>query len=808
MNIEHRSLRSLEWDKLTSYLALAAETAEGQKLCADLVPSHDSGLALAEHLLSESEEALALINNRSEFNLTRVGNIRESLGLLKAGAVLSALDIGRVGAMLTVSKQVRASLNLLTAEHFPYLRPFSSRLVAFDKTTAAINQAIEYDTVKDEASSALRSLRREKLKLENSVKDELNRFIQSQAGSKALQEPIYTMRGGRYVLPVMANMRYSVEGIVHDASQSGLTVYLEPMAVVELANQIRIKEAAIESEISRILKELCDLLSQDIDSITEAYQALIELDCIMARGRLAAKYNGAKPELTKEPVLFLEGARHPLLILQNKKDQEVIANDIRLSGKERTLVITGPNTGGKTVLLKLIGLTALMLRAGLLLPVKPGSRASLFPLICADIGDEQSIEQSLSTFSAHMQNVVEIVDRASPGMLVLLDEVGAGTDPKEGAALARAVLEHLLAHDVVTVATTHLGELKTLAFENPGFVNASFEFDEETLSPTYKLRLGVPGSSKANTIALRLGLALPVVQRARELTEVSAQEFDQILQNLNAKIEAISLQEEQLAQDLAEAARLKAGLEDDRARLKSEREKVKSEVSSELRAELKQAREIVRELTASLQRSPSMKAVQKTASELKALEATVSFLQERQKPAHSGGSELGVGRRVKILSLNQIGHINELVASASGQIERAFVQVGSMKIKVAPDDLLVLDQVRSAAKTNKTAKDSKVPVGSKKAPQYNDPAVFVRTMSNTLDLRGQRVDAALSQTEAFIDQCSVQRISPLMIIHGHGTGAVKSAVRDFLKNCGYPARFRPGENYEGGDGVTVVELGD
>jgi DNA mismatch repair protein MutS2 len=804
VSIEHRSLRSLEWDKLTSYLALAAETAEGQKLCADLVPSHDTGLALAEHLLGESEEALALINNRSEFNLTRVGNIRESLGLLKAGAVLSALDIGRVGAMLTVSKQVRASLNLLTAEHFPYLRPFSSRLVAFDKTTAAINQAIEYDTVKDEASSALRSLRREKLKLENSVKDELNRFIQSQAGSKALQEPIYTMRGGRYVLPVMANMRYSLEGIVHDASQSGLTVYLEPMAVVELSNQIRIKEAAIESEISRILKELCDLLSQEIDSIAEAYQALVELDCIMARGRLAAKYNGTKPELTHEPVLFLEGARHPLLVLQNKKDQEVIANDIRLSGKERTLVITGPNTGGKTVLLKLIGLTALMLRAGLLLPVKPGSRASLFPVICADIGDEQSIEQSLSTFSAHMQNVVEIVDRASPGMLVLLDEVGAGTDPKEGAALARAVLEHLLAHDVVTVATTHLGELKTLAFENPGFVNASFEFDEDTLSPTYKLRLGVPGSSKANTIALRLGLAPLVVQRARQLTEVSAQEFDQILQNLNAKIEAISLQEEQLALELAEAARLKAGLEDDRARLKSEREKVRSEVSSELRSELKQAREIVRELTASLQRSPSMKAVQKTASELKALEATVSFLQERQKPAHSG-PELAVGMRVKILSLNQIGHINELAAGGSGQIERVLVQVGVMKIKVAPDDLLVLDQVRSAAKTNK---DSKAPVGSKKAPQYNDPAVFVRTMSNTLDLRGQRVDAALSQTEAFIDQCSVQRISPLMIIHGHGTGAVKSAVRDFLKSCGYPARFRPGENYEGGDGVTVVELGD
>lgn len=802
MSIEHRSLRSLEWDKLTSYLAALAETPEGRELCAALEPTVDTEIALAELLLGESEEALAMINNRSEISLNRVGNIRECLGLLKAGAVLSALDIARVGAMLAVSKQVRGSLNLLSVEQFPCLRPYSSRLVALDKTVAAIEQAIDHDTVKDEASGILRSLRREKLKLENAVKDELNKIIQSQTGSKALQEPIYTMRGGRYVLPVMANMRYSLDGIVHDASQSGLTVYLEPMVVVELSNQIRIKEAAIEAEVQRILQELCQLIVLDIDAIMESYQTLIELDCIMARARLAAKYNGVKPELTGEPVLQLEGARHPLLVLQNKKDHSVIANDIRLNEGERTLVITGPNTGGKTVLLKLIGLTALMLRSGLLIPVKHGSRASLFPVICADIGDEQSIEQSLSTFSAHMQNVVEIVDRAGPGMLVLLDEVGAGTDPKEGAALARAVLEHLLDRGVVTVATTHLGELKTLAFENSGFVNASFEFDEETLSPTYKLRLGVPGSSKANTIALRLGLAPAVVARARRLTEVSEQEFEQILKTLNDKIQAVSEQEEQLQASLYDAARLKADMQKEEERLKAEREKLKHEVSSELKGELKAAREIVRELTATLQRNPSMKAVQKTAAELKALEETVSFLKERQKLPASAPS-LGEGMRVKILSLNQTGVVQEILP------DQVVIQVGAMKIRVRPEDLQLLEQSQGRKTSNKGFAQSANKANRNAAlPKYNDPAVFVRTMSNTLDLRGQRVDSALQQTEAFIDQCSLQRISPLMIIHGHGTGAVKSAVRDFLRSCGYPARFRPGETYEGGDGVTVVELGD
>lgn len=837
MSIEQRSLRSLEWDRLTAYLADLAETAEGKELSLKLEPQA-CGRLEAEILLGETDEALALIRNRSEFTLSKVFDLRESLGLLRAGGDLGALELGRVGALLSVSRQVRGSLALL-ADDFPRLKPYGLRLVSLNETAGAIERAIEYDTVRDEASPALRSLRREKIKLEGQVKDELGRIIQSQAGSKALQEPIFTMRGGRYVLPVMSNMRYSIDGIVHDASQSGLTVYLEPMTVVELSNQIRIAEAAVENEIARILRELSALIRKDVEAILNAYDALIELDCIMARGRLADRYDGIKPEISSgsAPRLDLIAVRHPLLVLQNKKGdvrrfsmpardahgpvaiaensgeaksdkaKAVVANDIRLKENEHTLIITGPNTGGKTVFLKLIGLTALMLRAGLLIPAGPGSTASLFNLVCADIGDEQSLEQSLSTFSAHMQNIVEIVDRASPqsGMLVLLDEVGAGTDPKEGAALARAVLEHLSANNVVTVATTHLGELKTLAFENPDFVNASFEFDEESLSPTYKLRLGMPGASKANTIAMRLGLAMSVVERARELTVSGDREFDEILKNLNDKVLSVSEKEDELKLRLEEVDFIKKKTDEERNKLKAERERLKSEVGSEMRAELKEARKIVRELTAELQKNPGMRAAQKTAAELKALEATISFLKERQKPEDGPDpNELAVGRRVKIISLNQTGHIQELGVS---QGQPVFVRVGAMKIKVAPDDLRLLDNVKPSGRsqvkkvqTNEKRDNSKT--------TYNDPQVFVRTMNNTLDLRGQRVDQALLKVEAFVDECSVHHVSPLMIIHGHGTGAIKSAVRDFLKSCRYPSRFRPGETYEGGDGVTVVELGE
>jgi DNA mismatch repair protein MutS2 len=823
VSIEQRSLRSLEWERLTTYLAEQNETAEGARRSLQLVPSLgldfdlDSEISRAQILLDQTEEACALISSRTAFSLAKLSDVRESIALLRAGAVITASELARVKALLIVARSVRASLALLVPAQFPHLYRFVSSLVALPKQIDAIDFAIDdFGSVKDTASTLLRSLRRERHKLDQHIKDELSRIIQSQSGTKALQEPIYTVRGGRFVLPVMANMRSLLDGIVHDASQSGMTVYVEPITVVELSNQTRIKDSAIESEIERIVVELCDQLRPFADQIADCYSALIDLDCIMARGRLSLLYSGIKPALSNQPMIELRGARHPLLLLQNRQNQEkiVIENTVLMQEGERTLVITGPNTGGKTVLLKLIGIYSLMLRCGLLVPAKNGSKTALFPLVCADIGDEQSLEQSLSTFSAHMKNVVEIVNTAKRGMLVLLDEIGAGTDPKEGAALARAILEHLLERDVVTIATTHLGELKMLAYTNSGFVNGSFEFDEATLSPTYKLRLGVPGSSKANTIAQRLGLDEAVVARARQLTVASEHELEQIIENLNSRLAQVDERQEQLSQlqENLEAKQVK--LEQKEEKLLIEQEKVRGRMASELEEELKCAREIMKEMIAGLQREPSIKAAQKTAAELEALKATVSFLQERQKiiPKGPDPNVLTVGMTVRLKSLNSSGIVQEVIYSDKQQlkIDRVMVQVGPLKVKVAPTDLEVRGtaKVKAGHQSISMSAKSKSKKNSANSIQYNDPAVFVRTQSNTIDLRGKRADDAYGLVEQFVDSCALNRVSPLMIIHGHGTGAIKSVVREFLSSCRYANRQRSGETFEGGDGVTIVELGE
>lgn len=851
MNIEQRTLRSLEWERLTTYLAEQAETPEGKQRARDLVPpafdpyaGSAQALKDAQKLLDQTEEAAALISSRTAFTLAKLADVRESLSFLRAGAVVSAMELARIKILLVVAKQVRGSLSLLTRDQFPHLLAFVEKLVQMPRQIEAIDFAIDdFGNVKDSASPALKSLRKERLKLDSSIKDELNRIIQSQAGSKALQEPIYTMRDGRYVVPVMSNMRYMLDGIVHDASQSGLTVYVEPLAVVELSNQTRIKDAAIEEEIERIVSALCSSLTPFADAMSGAYKACIELDSIMARARLSLSYSGVKPEISSSGAIELRGARHPLLILQAQRVDaqadlsKIVENTVVMREDERTLIITGPNTGGKTVLLKLIGLYAFMLRCGLLLPVRSGSSTPLFNTICADIGDEQSLEQSLSTFSAHMKNVVEIVNSARPGMLVLLDEIGAGTDPKEGAALARAVLEHLTDCGVATVATTHLGELKMLAYSDSRFVNGSFEFDDSTFSPTYRLRLGIPGSSRANIIAQRLGLDDKVVARARDLTEKVEHDLERIIDNLNQKLAQVDEQQRALDRRSDHLGVIEQKLDAREEKIALEQERVRVKLAAEMEEELKAAREILKEMIASLQREPSIKAAQKTGAELEALKATISFLQERQKvaPKAESGPAIAEGMTVRLKSLNNSGIVQEIIYrdKEQSQIDKVLVQVGPLKVKVAPEDLeirgsaKVKDYARRSNKAGqagvshgrRSGKDDYDPVAARAgkfgeaakstaAPQYNDPAVFVRTSSNTIDLRGKRADEAAIQVEEFVDYCANHSISPLMIIHGHGTGALKTIVRQFLSSARYANRQRSGETYEGGDGVTIVELGE
>ena len=425
--LEDRTLRALEWERLLAYLAGEAESFAGQTLAAALVP--EQARAVVQLLLEQTEEARVLEDNAQGFALSGLLEVDASLERLCAGSVLGAREIFDIKEVLKISARVKNSLGLLEEAHFPRLKIFEDRLISLKEIVRELEASVEAAGVKDSASTTLAILRRDRLRLDGAVKEELGRIIQSHAGGKVLQEPLYTVRSGRFVLPVVASMRYALDGIVHDASQSGLTIYVEPLSVMELSNKARIKDSEIEREIERILNALSDTLRPHGRAAIDAYQAMAELDLIFAKARLGIRYDGIKAELSADHSFKLVAARHPLLTLQNKRakpPKPVIASDVELGAGAYTLVITGPNTGGKTVLLKLIGLTALMVRAGLLIPAKAGSSVALFDLVCADIGDEQSLEQSLSTFSAHMKNIVEIVDSAKPGMLVLLDEVGAG----------------------------------------------------------------------------------------------------------------------------------------------------------------------------------------------------------------------------------------------------------------------------------------------------------------------------------------------------------------------------------------------
>lgn len=804
MNIQERSLRSLEWDRLIQELSLLAETDAGRLRLLALAPEQESvPLAVARVLLAETTEAKAIITGRGEPALGGLNTSFESLDSLAVGARLSAPELINLEKLLRISRLTRSSFNLLAPESFPCLKPIAELLFARPVLEKDITLALEPDgTVKDSASHLLQRLRQDVRGLEERVKEELRSLIHRLAGSRALTDELYTMRHGRYVLPVNASMRYQVEGIVHDASGSGLTVYVEPLSVMELSNQIRLKQSEIEAEIERILAALSDSLRPFANNLRESLNSLIELDCIFARGRLAVKMQGESVELTTEPVLELKQARHPLLVLQGG-DRQVVANDVSLGGDRRALIITGPNTGGKTVLIKLVGLSALMVGFGLLPPLGRGSRLGLFDQVLSDIGDDQSIQESLSTFSSHMKNMVEILAAAHSGkrILVLLDEIGAGTDPREGAALSQAILEELQAASATIIASTHLGSLKTLAFRDNSFINGSFEFDEENLKPTYRLKLGVPGQSKATEVAGRLGLTAPVMARAQELLRSEKDGLDKVVEELSLKLSSVKQQELDLQDLRAELEQRLAGLSAREKELDKSRRAVQEEERARLLADFEAARELVRQTVAQLQRQPDLKKAEQARRDLEGIKKALKW-QERE-PLPETAAQIAAGTRVRHLVLNRTGVVLELVG------ETCLLQLGNMKVKARLGEIEPLDKTVSAGRQANAGQAR----GQKHKPAFQaaEPAgvsVFVRTMVNTLDLRGKRVDEALGLLDSFVDGCVLGRISPFMIIHGHGTGAVKSAVRDFLKAARYAIKFRPGEQYEGGDGVTVVEITD
>lgn len=806
MGIEDRTLRSLEWDKLKAFLSQEAETDGGRALSRALEPAET--LAIADVLLNETEEARALIEARSAWALDSLPDLIDVLERLSASAVLSAPELSDLRSAIVLTNTVKRGVSLLAPESFPALRQYLNQLQPADRTLSAINEAIDLQgNVKDDATPQLNSLRKEVRRLDGAIKDELTRIINSSTLAKALQEPIYTQRGGRYVLPVEASKRNVIKGIVHDSSASGLTVYVEPMAVVELANKMRIKESDVEHEIQRILARLSDSAGQELAGIESSYKALVDFDVIFSRARLAIKYGGNKPALVAAPSFEFQEARHPLLVLQRSKGT-VVPNDIKMTEDERTLVITGPNTGGKTVLLKTIGLFSIMVRAGFLLPSGQGATAAFFKDIFADIGDEQSLEQSLSTFSSHMTGIVDIVDRAKSGTLVLLDEIGAGTDPLEGAAIARAVLEHLNQSGAVTVATTHLGELKTLAYNQKGFLNGSLAFDDATLSPTYRLRLGTPGSSKGITIARRLGLSQEVVEAALTHLDRDAQDLDQTIERLEKALLAARVSQEAAEAQLALSMAARSEYERKLEEVTTLSEKERALAANELETELREAKELIRSLIRDLQKQPGLARAQSATAELESLRKQLGWLEPPRSGKDAGEKIFMVGEPVRIVSLNQRGTIESVPEDANEDAQATYVvRAGVMKVKVPASDLERIQGSGGESKVRGNRKRASLS-GRTHAVEAKSRHldVFIRTTSNTLDLRGERVEPGLARLERFLDESVVTGTSPLMIIHGHGTGAMKTAVRDYLAAGQYASSFRPGELHEGGDGVTIVQI--
>jgi DNA mismatch repair protein MutS2 len=805
-DIDSRSLRSLEWERLLAYLSAEARSEWAKERCLNLSGSNDPDQVA--RLLDETDEALSLVTNRAALMSDVVPDLRDILGSVRAQARLLPIDLLAIKSMLTTAKSVKGSLSLLQNDSFPRMLAYLPNLHPVEVLRNEIDRCVDdQGGIKDDASPALRGLRSSVRKLHADIRTTLSRLIHSATVSKALQEPIYTQRGGRYVLPVDVAHRGTVDGIVHDASQSGLTAYVEPMSVVEPTNKIRIKEAEIEREIERITAELCRLAHEHIDALAASFETLTEIDVILAKGRLALKYRGVRPELSNDGSLVLVGASHPLLLLQ--KEREVISNDVRLGGEERTLVITGPNTGGKTVLLKQLGLVALMVRAGLLIAAKSGSKVPIFKKVWADIGDEQSLTQSLSTFSSHMQNIVEVVDTASREMLILLDEIGVGTDPKEGAALARAVLEHLNRSGAITVTTTHYGELKMLAYSEPGFVNGSLEFDETTLSPTYKLRLGVAGSSKGTAIALRLGLDSDVVERAHQLLAGREEELSQAMSELERRTQLVHDREAGLAREEELFGKKKAEFDMASGELLEELEGRRKEYASDLENQYEVALKQIKNLVRELQAAPSLKGAQEAREKLEVIKKELGWTEPLKKVEGPTQEPIREGQEVKVLSLNQIGFVESLAAGESGH-GQATVRLGNMRVKVAVEELRPYQRAANnrSKQPGQRSRGGNMKKTETRVVKTSDKSLdaFIRTSSNTIDLRGERVDAALSKVERFLDTLSIEGISPAMIIHGHGTGAVKSAVRDYLSTCRYINSFKPGELYEGGDGVTIVTM--
>lgn len=790
--MNEKSLKTLEYDKMIGQLAEHASSPMGKELCFKLSPS--VSLMEIRKAQKETSDALTRVFAKGSVSFSGIRDIRGSLLRLKVGSTIGITELLQISALLDVALRVKQYARRESNES-SYDSLDGMFLVI--EPLAPLNQEIRRciiseEEIADDASPALKSIRRN-IKLTNErIHQQLNTMVNSQNIGSKLQDNIVTMRNGRYCLPVKAEYKSQVQGMVHDQSSSGSTLFIEPMAVVKLNNDLRELSGREKEEIEKILANLSNQAAEHTEALQQNLSVLTELDFIFAKAGLSRSYHGSEPIFNENGYINIKKGRHPLL---DKK--KVVPIDIVIGKDYKLLIITGPNTGGKTVSLKTVGLFTLMGQAGLHIPAFDKSELAVFENVYSDIGDEQSIEQSLSTFSSHMTNIVNIIQDSNYQSLVLLDELCAGTDPTEGAALAMAILKNFLIRGVTTMATTHYSELKVFALSTKGACNASCEFDVATLSPTYRLLIGIPGKSNAFAISGKLGLPEFMIEDARKNIDISDQNFEDLLSDLEISRKTIEKEQEAAEAYKKEVAALKEKLETKQENIKGQRERILREANEQASVILQEAKDFadqtIRDMNKLLAGGTSQKALEqhRTAvrEKLSSAQSASAHQAARQskvlKPA-----DIKLGDKVKVLSMNIDGIITAL-PNSKGEVA---VRMGILTSHVKLNDLELIDEdIIKAPVLNRTG------AGKIKMSKSAD-------ISTSINIIGQTVDEALPDVDKYLDDAYLAHLPQVTVIHGRGTGALKNAVHQHLRKNKHVKSYRLGTFGEGEAGVTIVEF--
>jgi len=791
--LNNKSLSTLEYNKIISRLVSFACSDGAKQILHKLEPMTD--IDKINTALDYTNDALTRVYQKGSVDFSRIKDIRGSIARLKVGSSLNALELLNISMLLECAAHIKGYYE----QRADSIQPLIDMLDPVTLLNNTIKKCIiSEDEISDDASANLRSIRRQKNIAADRIHTELNKILNSPSTRTYLQDYVITTRQGRFCLPVKAEYKSLMPGMVHDQSSTGSTVFIEPAAVVKLNNDIRELELKEQAEIEVILADLSAKAAEYTDSLLSDYEILTNLDCIFAKALLSRHFNCSRPVMNNKGIVNIKKGRHPLI-----EPHTVVPIDIYLGTDFNLLIITGPNTGGKTVSLKTVGLLTLMAQAGLNIPALEHSDIAVFDNIFADIGDEQSIEQSLSTFSSHMTNTVDILKKADSNSLILFDEIGAGTDPTEGAALAIAILDSLHRRNITTMATTHYSEIKMYALTTDGVENACCEFDVQSLRPTYRLLIGVPGKSNAFAISKKLGLSDNIINDASRRLDSEDIKFEDLVTDLEQSRVTIEREREELNEYKAQIAQLKSELTKKTERLDERTDNIIRKANEEAARILKDAKEYAdKTINAMNKHGMTVKELEKHRS---AIREEMNKRQEKLKiePANNISehkahdiSEFKVGMHVKVLTMNVIGTVSQIHKNKN----QVTVLVGSLSTKMDIKNLAILKGYKDPAETSSKPKGAG---GSGKIKMSKSSSV-----SSEINLLGYTVDEAIAVLDKYLDDAYIARIPQVRIVHGKGTGALRSGITSYLHGVPYIKEFRLGQIGEGAEGVTIVTFKD